>query len=226
MVGQDVGTCVSRLRESELGTARKREDSQRQARGVETQQTYKGNRQRGWNDPPQLSYGLQQRQAPRDGAAKRGALARRVAAAAAAAGGGGEDGSAASPPSSHPPPPPPPPLPPPVSLPAFPPHTVDLPPPPGLPPPPLGTNATKPHISEEEEECGVEDVLSPLNEALSKCRKSVQKQVCDDIRKRLDILQQMWAQGKLSAPVRKRMKILTQELKNKHWEQRMRSIAH
>ncbi|XP_020655082.3 steroid receptor RNA activator 1 [Pogona vitticeps] len=165
-----------------------------------------GNRQRGWNDPPQFSYGLQQCQTPRDGAAKRGALARRVAAAAAP----GDDPATPPPPSSQPPPP--------VQLPAFPPHTGDLPPPPGLPAPFLGTNATKPPISEAEVDCSVEDVLSPLSEALDHCRKSVQKQVCDDISKRLVILQQMWTQGKLSAPVRKRMQILTQELKTKHWD--------
>uniref|UniRef100_A0A8C7DTC8 Steroid receptor RNA activator 1 n=1 Tax=Naja naja TaxID=35670 RepID=A0A8C7DTC8_NAJNA len=46
-----------------------------------------------------------------------------------------------------------------------------------------------------------------------------QKQVCDDIHKRLVILQEMWTQGKLSSPVRKRMGILTEELKSQHWDE-------
>lgn len=37
-----------------------------------------------------------------------------------------------------------------------------------------------------------------------------QKQVCDDIGRRLTVLEESWAQGKLSAPVRKRMSLLVQ----------------
>lgn len=37
-----------------------------------------------------------------------------------------------------------------------------------------------------------------------------QKQVCDDIGRRLMVLEDAWAQGKLSAPVRKRMSLLVQ----------------
>lgn len=37
-----------------------------------------------------------------------------------------------------------------------------------------------------------------------------QKQVCDDIGRRLTVLEDAWAQGKLSAPVRKRMSLLVQ----------------
>ncbi|XP_054841010.1 steroid receptor RNA activator 1 [Eublepharis macularius] len=160
-----------------------------------------GNRQRGWNDPPQFSYGLQQQQAAAapqgGGGAKRGPLTRRAAAA-------GE---------GRPPPPPPHgPVPVPPTPPAFPPKCAGLPRS-TSPDPSLRTNAL-----EVEEECGVEDVMSPLNEALDNCRKSVQKQVCDDISKRLIMLQQMWAQGKLSAPVRRGMRILTEELKCQHWD--------
>ncbi|NXW34902.1 SRA1 protein, partial [Phaetusa simplex] len=45
-----------------------------------------------------------------------------------------------------------------------------------------------------------------------------QKQVCDDIARRLAVLGDAWAQGKLSAPVRKRMSLLVQELQQQHWE--------
>ncbi|KAH0618084.1 hypothetical protein JD844_017064 [Phrynosoma platyrhinos] len=105
-----------------------------------------------------------------------------------------------------------------AGLPAFPLRLVGLPPTPGLPAPSLRADATKLLVSEAEEDCGVEDVLSPLNEALDDCRKTVRKQVCDDIGKRLVILQQMWEQGKLSAPVRKGMGILTQEFKSQRWD--------
>ncbi|KGL97831.1 Steroid receptor RNA activator 1, partial [Charadrius vociferus] len=45
-----------------------------------------------------------------------------------------------------------------------------------------------------------------------------QKQVCDDIGRRLMVLEDAWAQGKLSAPVRKRMNLLVQELQQQHWD--------
>ncbi|KFZ56459.1 Steroid receptor RNA activator 1, partial [Podiceps cristatus] len=70
------------------------------------------------------------------------------------------------------------------------------------------------------EECSVpaNAVLAPLREALNACRPTVQKQVCDDIARRLTVLGEMWAQGKLSAPVRKRMSLLVQELQQQHWD--------
>ncbi|KAK0685229.1 SRA1 protein, partial [Pygoscelis papua] len=61
-------------------------------------------------------------------------------------------------------------------------------------------------------------VLAPLREALDACRPTVQKQVCDDIGRRLTVLGDAWAQGKLSAPVRKRMSLLVQELQQQHWD--------
>ncbi|XP_010128078.1 PREDICTED: LOW QUALITY PROTEIN: steroid receptor RNA activator 1, partial [Chlamydotis macqueenii] len=45
-----------------------------------------------------------------------------------------------------------------------------------------------------------------------------QKQVCDDIGRRLTVLGEAWAQGKLSAPVRKRMSLLVEELQQQHWD--------
>ncbi|XP_062986195.1 steroid receptor RNA activator 1 isoform X2 [Elgaria multicarinata webbii] len=161
-----------------------------------------GNRQSGWNDPPQFSYGMQQLQAPRGGGAQRGRLTRRVAAAAAA-----EETVTATPPPTRLPPPPPGT----VVLPAFPPQKVGL-----LPSLSLRTDATKQLLLEAEEDCGVDDVLSILNEALANCRRTVR--VCDDIGKRLLMLQQMWAQGKLSAPVRRGMGILTQKLQAQCWD--------
>ncbi|NXK42500.1 SRA1 protein, partial [Piprites chloris] len=61
-------------------------------------------------------------------------------------------------------------------------------------------------------------VLAPLRAALDSCRPSVQKQVCNDIGRRLTVLEDAWAQGKLSAPVRKRMSLLVQELQQQHWD--------
>ncbi|NXA78723.1 SRA1 protein, partial [Thryothorus ludovicianus] len=45
-----------------------------------------------------------------------------------------------------------------------------------------------------------------------------QKQVCNDIGRRLTVLEDAWAQGKLSAPVRKRMSLLVQELQQQRWD--------
>ncbi|NXM08221.1 SRA1 protein, partial [Tyrannus savana] len=45
-----------------------------------------------------------------------------------------------------------------------------------------------------------------------------QKQVCNDIGRRLTVLEDAWAQGKLSAPGRKRMSLLVEELQQQHWD--------
>ncbi|NXI38750.1 SRA1 protein, partial [Galbula dea] len=96
-----------------------------------------------------------------------------------------------------------------------------------LGPPPLGPTSLvsrvetgRPSAAECPEECGVsaDDVLAPLREALDACRPTVQKQVCDDIGRRLTVLGDVWSQGKLSAPVRKRMSLLVQELQQQHWD--------
>ncbi|KAF1470958.1 Steroid receptor RNA activator 1, partial [Eudyptula minor novaehollandiae] len=105
-------------------------------------------------------------------------------------------------------------------------------PPRALGPPPLGpvspaprAESGKPSAAACLEECGPEEggvpadaVLAPLREALDACRPTVQKQVCDDIGRRLTVLGDAWAQGKLSAPVRKRMSLLVQELQQQHWD--------
>ncbi|XP_074958512.1 steroid receptor RNA activator 1 [Phalacrocorax aristotelis] len=153
-----------------------------------------GNQERGWNDPPQFSYGLQ----AQAGGPRRTLLSRR----------------APPPPAGTPPGAPPEPAGAPAALPSR-----------ALGPPPLGP--VSPALSgrasaaaRPEEECGVpaDAILAPLREALDACCPSVQKQVCDDIRRRLTVLEDAWTQGKLSAPVRKRMSLLVQELQQQHWD--------
>ncbi|NWZ58535.1 SRA1 protein, partial [Haliaeetus albicilla] len=102
------------------------------------------------------------------------------------------------------------------------------PPPRALGPPPLGAvgpapraEGGRPSAAARPEESGVPAagaVLAPLREALAACRPTVQKQVCDDIGRRLTVLGDAWAQGKLSAPVRKRMGLLVRELQQQHWD--------
>lgn len=64
----------------------------------------------------------------------------------------------------------------------------------------------------------LEDVLRPLEQALDDCRGHTKKQVCDDISRRLALLQEQWAGGKLSTPVKKRMALLVQELLSHQWD--------
>ncbi|XP_058033758.1 steroid receptor RNA activator 1 [Ahaetulla prasina] len=164
-----------------------------------------GNQQRGWNDPPEFSYGLQQRPALSSGLTQRGPFRRRVAAAAAASEGKKPETVPLPPIASSP-----------VGL--LVPQSLNLPPS-GPPTSFQRADATTPSVVETDKEYEIEDVLSSLHEALNNCRSFVQKQVCDDIHKRLVILQEMWTQGKLSSPVRKRMGILTEELKSQRWDE-------
>uniref|UniRef100_A0A8C9ETU0 Steroid receptor RNA activator 1 n=1 Tax=Pavo cristatus TaxID=9049 RepID=A0A8C9ETU0_PAVCR len=141
-----------------------------------------GNTQRGWNDPPQFSYGLQARGA----GPRRTPLSRRAPSA--------PQGPPAGAPPDRPP----------AALGA---------PPLGPPGPALSARGTPSPVPGEEGgaaggEVPVEAVLAPLREALSACRLAVQKQVCDDIGRRLTALGDAWARGKLSAPVRRRMVLL------------------
>uniref|UniRef100_A0A452GFK7 Steroid receptor RNA activator 1 n=1 Tax=Gopherus agassizii TaxID=38772 RepID=A0A452GFK7_9SAUR len=158
-----------------------------------------GNKERGWNDPPQFSYGLQIQY----GGPKRPPLTRRAP--------GPADGApqALTPANSAPP-----------AVPAALASKPVGPPPLAVVNPALRPDAAKQVVSLAEEECElkVEDVLAPLNETLSMCRNTVQKQVCDDISRRLAVFWELWLQGKLSAPVRKRMNILVQELQRRHWD--------
>ncbi|XP_076993306.1 steroid receptor RNA activator 1 isoform X2 [Tamandua tetradactyla] len=155
-----------------------------------------GNKERGWNDPPQFSYGLQNQ----IGGPKRTPLTKRVAAP--------QDGSSRVPTS----------------------ETSPGPLPMGLPPP----SSKAPLLSSEgscptsgleptsfpimESETPLEDVLRPLEQALEDCRGHMRKQVCDDISRRLALLQEQWAGGKLSMPVKKRMTLLVQELSSRQWD--------
>ncbi|XP_074772288.1 steroid receptor RNA activator 1 [Athene noctua] len=158
-----------------------------------------GNQDRGWNDPPQFSYGLQ----AQAGGPRRTPLTRRAPPPPE----GAPPGAAADP--------------------ARAPAASAAPPPRALGPPPLGHTGPapraeigRPSAGACPEECSVPAVavLAPLREALAACRPAVQKQVCDDIGRRLTVLGDMWAQGKLSTPVRKRMSLLVQELQQQHWD--------
>ncbi|KAM5299166.1 steroid receptor RNA activator 1 [Ctenodactylus gundi] len=155
-----------------------------------------GNKERGWNDPPQFSYGLQ----TQAGGPKRTPLTKRVAAP--------QDGPPRVPTSE--------------TSPGSPPVG---PPPPSSKPPRLQTVGSCPASRVEpvglpviQSEALIEDVLRPLEQALEDCRGHTKRQVCDDISRRLVLLQEQWAGGKLSASVKKRMVLLVQELSSHHWD--------
>ncbi|XP_062045006.1 steroid receptor RNA activator 1 [Lepus europaeus] len=154
-----------------------------------------GNKERGWNDPPQFSYGLQ----TQTGGPKRTPLTKRVAAP--------QDGSPRVPTSElspgHPPtgPPPPSKAPGPPSVESCPSSCV--------------VSTSSPVI---EPEALLEDVLRPLEQALKDCHGHTRKQLCDDISRRLVLLREQWAGGKLSVPVKKRMALLVQELSSHQWD--------
>ncbi|XP_006007629.1 steroid receptor RNA activator 1 isoform X2 [Latimeria chalumnae] len=152
-----------------------------------------GNQERGWNDPPQFSYSLQTQA---QGAPKRTLLNKRVSAS-----------------QQHIPQDP-------SAMVTAPPTVSLVPPPPGKAPPLLRSPCVKafPVLTEMECDMNIEEVLIPLNQALSVCRTNIKKQVCDDISKRLLVFQEMWESGKLSGSVRKRMGLLSQELKQRHWD--------
>ncbi|KAM3925829.1 steroid receptor RNA activator 1 [Leptodactylus fuscus] len=160
-----------------------------------------GNQERGWNDPPQFSYGLQT-----SGGGKRTPLNKRVPAPL--------QGCPAVPPaqsvSSSTPPKMPPSLP-----------MGNIGPPPlGQVSSPLRINNSKQCSSEAEEEVpiDVKDILTPLNETLEACKESIKTQVFTDIGRRLTVLEEMWNNEKLSLSVRKRMSLLVKELKSQNWD--------
>ncbi|XP_067348521.1 steroid receptor RNA activator 1 isoform X1 [Channa argus] len=162
-----------------------------------------GNQERGWNDPPQFSYNFQMARGP-----QRNLLNKRAVAPGAV-------GSPGITPSSNPlasapcgvaPPPPPTGRPPAGSM-------VTLTPPVG----PLGSQK-KANSSQSQSEPDVEGVVSVLDRALAACRQTVKDQVCNDVAKRLHLLEDSWRKGKLSLPVRRRMDTLAQELQLGHWD--------
>ncbi|XP_070712126.1 steroid receptor RNA activator 1 [Pempheris klunzingeri] len=193
-----------------------------------------GNQERGWNDPPQFSYGLQVAHGPH-----RTLLNRRAAPPAASG------APPMTPPSSSPMPPPcpggvapPPPCPGGVAPPPPCPGGVAPPPPcPGgvAPPPPCparppGYLATptppvgpmrswrESDSSPSESEPDVEGVMLVLDRALAACRRTVAEQVCNDVAKRLRLLEDSWRTGRLSLPVRRRMDTLSLELQSGRWD--------
>ncbi|XP_019964087.2 steroid receptor RNA activator 1 isoform X2 [Paralichthys olivaceus] len=64
----------------------------------------------------------------------------------------------------------------------------------------------------------VEVVVLVLRRALAACRHTVRDQVCNDVEKRLLLLEDGWRSGRLSLPVRRRMDALSQELQSGHWD--------
>ncbi|XP_044077796.1 steroid receptor RNA activator 1 isoform X2 [Siniperca chuatsi] len=161
-----------------------------------------GNQERGWNDPPQFSYGLQMARGP-----QRNLLNKRAAPDAGA--------PPMTPPSSSNMAPPP-------SGVAPPPLHPARPPPGGVatPPPPLGPmrSQREAESSQSESEPAVEGVVLVLSRALAACRRTVKDQVCNDVAKRLRLLEDSWRSGRLSLPVRRRMDALSLELQSGRWD--------
>ncbi|KAL4659826.1 steroid receptor RNA activator 1 [Arapaima gigas] len=159
-----------------------------------------GNQERGWNDPPQFSYGLQT--AP--GGPKRNLLNKRVAPPQL-------DGSQSSVPGTTPS----------LKVPPTPPMNPSAPPPCGAATPPRSYSVTEQSDmspAQPENELNVDDVLALLSWALMACRRTVKKQVCDDIERRMKLFEEMWRSEKLSLPVRRRMNMLVQEMKKHDWD--------
>ncbi|XP_023152985.1 steroid receptor RNA activator 1 [Amphiprion ocellaris] len=171
---------------------------------MEDRYTKPGNQERGWNDPPQFSYGLQKARGP-----QRNLLNKRAAPPS----GAGEMPSA--PPSFNPQ------TPPPCGI-APPPLNPALPPPGGMATPPshLGPMRSQSDVdsSQSEREPDVQDVILVLNRALAACRHSVKDQVCNDVAKRLRLLEDSWRSGRLSLPVRRRMDALSLDLQSGRWD--------
>ncbi|XP_062289178.1 steroid receptor RNA activator 1 isoform X2 [Scomber scombrus] len=163
-----------------------------------------GNQERGWNDPPQFSYGLQKARGP-----QRNLLNKRAAPAAPGAPptNTGTSDPLAPPPCDVTPPP---------LCPARPPAGGVATP----PPPPIGPKRSQKDVdsSQSEREPDVENVMLVLNQSLSACRHTVPQQVCNDVGKRLRLLEDSWRSDRLSLPVRRRMEHLSLELGSGNWD--------
>lgn len=155
-----------------------------------------GNQERGWNDPPQFSYGLQMARGP-----QRNPLNKRAT---------GPGAPPTATPSSNP-------MAPPMCGVAPPPLTGRAPPE-GVATPPTGPMRSQRDADGSQSEPDVEAVMSVLNRALQACRSSVKAQVCNDVAKRLRLLEDSWRTGKLSLPVTRRMDTLSQELQTGNWD--------
>ncbi|XP_036976495.1 steroid receptor RNA activator 1 [Acanthopagrus latus] len=161
-----------------------------------------GNQERGWNDPPQFSYGLQMARGP-----QRNLLNKRAAPPS------GAGAPPSTPPSANPLAPPP----------SGPPPLHPARPPPGstvMPPTPLGPGRSQKEAdsSQSESEPDVDGVMSVLSQALAACRQAVKDQVCNDVAKRLHLLEDSWRSGRLSLSVRRRMTALSLDLQAGHWD--------
>ncbi|XP_028278319.1 steroid receptor RNA activator 1 [Parambassis ranga] len=157
-----------------------------------------GNQERGWNDPPQFSYGLQTARGP-----QRSLLNKRAA----------PPGSGAPPPCGV--------TPPPLNPAGPPPGGLATPPPPGglaTPPHPIGPMRIQGEVDSWSSEPDVDVVVGVLNRALAACRHAIKDQVCNDVAKRLCLLKDSWTSGRLSLPVRRRMDTLSKELQLGHWD--------
>uniref|UniRef100_A0A4W3GX40 Steroid receptor RNA activator 1 n=1 Tax=Callorhinchus milii TaxID=7868 RepID=A0A4W3GX40_CALMI len=154
-----------------------------------------GNQERGWNDPPQFSYGLQTQAQTGQ---RKNILNKRVVPPQLGS-------QRAGIPSVMP-------ITPPVAC-----QNTPPPPPKSSDPSDISKPLQMPTVVSECE-VNVEDVLTPLNKTLEACRTTVKKQICDDIGRRLKILQDMWQAGKLSETVRKRMHTLAQEMAQHNWD--------
>ncbi|XP_077330255.1 steroid receptor RNA activator 1 [Lithobates pipiens] len=159
-----------------------------------------GNKEKGWNDPPQFSYGLQV-----SGGGKRTLLNKRlpVPLQDPPTASSGQPLSFSTPPKMPP---------------TVPKNSIG-PPPLGQVSSPLRADDSKSCSSQTESETPVDVkvVLTPLHEILDACKDLIKKQVFLDISKRLAMLEEMWNSGKLSSPVRRRMGILVKELKIHNW---------
>uniref|UniRef100_A0A8C5E2Z9 Steroid receptor RNA activator 1 n=1 Tax=Gouania willdenowi TaxID=441366 RepID=A0A8C5E2Z9_GOUWI len=166
--------------------------------------------ERGWNDPPQFSYNLQNARGQ-----QKGHLTRRAAPPTSSGNTSTTTVNLKTPPtiplSSNPLAPPPCSLAPPPRLQAGPPTTTT---------PPVQPGSQEEEGGGDQTQCepDVEVVLSSLNRALATCRQSVKDQVCNDVEKRLLLLDDSWRAGKLSLPVRRRMEALSLELRAGHWD--------
>nr|XP_057942893.1 steroid receptor RNA activator 1 [Doryrhamphus excisus] len=160
-----------------------------------------GNQERGWNDPPQFSYGFQKAGGPlRNLVNKRPALP-----------------DVAAPPRTSQ-----------SSPPGAPPCGAAPPPPaarltgwkatPLAAPGPVSVQGNH-DGGQSEGEPDLEGVVEVLEQALAACRREVPPQVCSDMGKRLRLFQHSWTSHPLSPAVRRRMRTLSQELQAGRWDQ-------
>uniref|UniRef100_A0A3P8X0E9 Steroid receptor RNA activator 1 n=1 Tax=Cynoglossus semilaevis TaxID=244447 RepID=A0A3P8X0E9_CYNSE len=148
-----------------------------------------GNQERGWNDPPQFSYGLQMSRTP-----QRTLLNKRAAPPVS-----GERHVPSATPPVHP---------------GKPPGFM------ATPPPPAGPIRSQKEAdrSQSERTPEMEAVMSVMKSALMSCRQTVKGQICNDVEKRLRLLEDSWTSGRLSLPVQRRMDTLAEELKSGRWD--------